>query len=423
MKKILSILCAVLIILSLCACGGNASCEHLEKQAATCLEPSKCKACGATFDEALGHSFSQGKCIRANCNEKDPDWINWYTSGEVAITKAEAEEILSIDFKKPKNVIVMIGDGMGPNDLVLTEKNKKGCFDFGLVLNLIKSTGFATTRSFNADVTDSAASGTALATGQKTNNNYVGMSPEGKPIKNISEIAREMGKKVGIVTNDDITGATPSAFTVHNISRKNYSELATSFAKFKPDVLIGQGYSQFADVDLSGFLVSKSIAEINSVLNLDTLCKKPFIGFFSEDILSAPSDTLAHLTEVALNRLKNDKGFFLMIESAGTDKAGHNTHIKGKVNSVVTFDRAVATVLKFMKENPDTLLIITSDHETGGVALPRGEFKLTSSLFTTDGHTNIDVRTFAVGYGAEYFSGKTVDNTDIAKFAIDAVKN
>jgi hypothetical protein len=108
MKKLLSILCAVLIVFSLCACGGNASCEHLEKQAATCLEPSKCKACGATFDEALGHSFSEGKCIRGNCNEQDPQWINWYTSQEVAITKAEAQEILSMDFKKPKNVIVMI---------------------------------------------------------------------------------------------------------------------------------------------------------------------------------------------------------------------------------------------------------------------------------------------------------------------------
>ena len=426
MKKILSILCAVLIIFSLCACGGNAvpaACEHLEKQAATCLEPAKCKACGVTFGAALGHSFLEGKCIRANCKEQDPDWINWYTKGSVNITKAEAEEILSASFKKPKNVIVMIGDGMGPNDIILTEKNKKGCFDFGLVLNLIKNTGFATTRSYDSIVTDSAASGTALATGQKTNNGYVGMSPEGKPIKNVAEIAKEKGKRVGIVTNDDIIGATPSAFAVHNISRKNYSELAVSFAKFKPDVLMGQGYSYFDNADLSAFLVSKDAASINSVLNRDPLCEKPFIGFFSEDIIKEPNDTLAHLTEAALNRLKNDKGFFLMVESAGTDKAGHNNHIKGKVNSVVTLDRAVAVVLKFMKENPDTLLIITSDHETGGVVLPKGEFKLSSSLFTTDGHTNKDVRTFAVGYGAEYFSGKTVDNTNIGKFVIDAIKN
>ncbi len=423
MKKLLAILCAVLIVFSLCACGGNASCEHLEKQAATCLEPSKCKACGATFDEALGHSFSNGQCERIGCKEQDPEWINWYTEGKVTITKAEAQGILSMEFKKPKNVIVMISDGMGPNDMILTEKNKKGCFDFGLVMNLIENTGLSTTHSLNAEVTDSAASATALATGQKTNNGLVGMSAEGKNIKNISEIAREMGKKVGIVTNDEIVGATPSAFAVHNTSRENYSELATSFAKFKPDVLIGQDYSQFADVDLSSFLVSKNITEMNSVLNRDPLCEKPFIGFFSEDILSEASDTLAHCTEVALNRLKNDKGFFLMVESAGADKAAHNNHIKGKVNSVVTFDRAVATVLKFMKENPDTLLIITSDHESGGVAVPKGEFKLTSSLFTTSGHTSKEVRTFAVGYGAEYFNNKTVDNTDIGKFAIDAVKN
>ncbi len=420
MKKILSILCAVLIVFSLCACG---QCEHLEKTEATCLVAEKCKNCGAELSEALGHSFSNGRCERTDCEENDPDWINWYTAGEVTITKAEAQEILSMDFKKPKNVIVMISDGMGPNDMILTEKNKKGCFDFGLVMNLIEDTGLSTTHSLNADITDSAASATALATGQKTNNGFVGMSAEGENIKNISEIARENGKKVGIVTNDEIVGATPSAFAVHNVSRENYAELAKSFAQFKPDVLIGQDYSDFTDVDLSSFLVSKSITEMNTVLNRDPLCEKPFIGFFSEDILSAASDTLALCTEVALNRLKNDEGFFLMVESAGADKAAHNNHIKGKVNSVVTFDRAVATVLKFMKENPDTLLIITSDHESGGVAVPKGEFKLTSSLFTTSGHTSRDVRTFAVGYGAEYFNGKTVDNTDIAKFAIDAVKN
>jgi alkaline phosphatase len=319
----------------------------------------------------------------------------------------------------------MIGDGMGAVDIVLTEKhNKEKCFDFGLVLNQIKNTGFATTYSANSKVTDSAASGTALATGIKTNNGYVGKDTDGNDVLNASEIARQLGKKVGIVTNDSITGATPSAFTVHNISRNNTEELAKSFVKFMPDVLIGQGYTDFAMLDLSAAIFAKDILKYNTVLNKDKNCEKPFVGFFSEDISINESNTLAYVTEVALNRLSknNDKGFFLMVENAGTDKAGHNNVIKGKVNGVVTFDRAVAVVLKFMKENPDTLLVITSDHETGGVLMSKDD-KLTNLLFTSNGHTATDVRTFALGYGTEYFGGKTVDNTDIAKFVINAIKN
>ena len=399
----------------------NSTCNH-SYTAATCEQAGKCTLCGKIGNKALGHNFVGATCSRVGCNAKNPNWIDWYTNGDVNITKEEVLEILSIQYKKPKNVIIMIGDGMGANDIVLTEKNKNGCFDFGLVLNQIKYTGYATTHSNNSSVTDSAASGTALATGYKTNNGILGLSPDGEVLTNISEIARENGKKVGIVTNDSIVGATPSAFTIHNISRNNYNEIAKSFVEFKPDVLIGQGYSDFASLNLSEFIVSKNFSEVNAVLNKDPLSKKPFIGFFSENIINSINNTLAYNTEIALNRLKNnDKGFFLMIENAGTDKAGHSNNIFGKINAVVTFDRAVATVLKFMKSNPDTLLIITSDHETGGVQLPQGEFILDNSLFTTTGHTGKHVRTFAVGYGASYFHNKTVDNTEIAEFAINAV--
>lgn len=111
-----------------------------------------------------------------------------------------------------------------------------------------------------------------------------------------------------------------------------------------------------------------------------------------------------------------------MIENTATDDAGHSNYIDGKINGVVNFDKAISVVLKFMKENPDTLLIITSDHETGGVQLPDDGAQPDKSLFTSEDHTATNVRVFAVGYGAEYFKDKTVDNTDIANFAIKAVK-
>ena len=125
---------------------------------------------------------------------------------------------------------------------------------------------------------------------------------------------------------------------------------------------------------------------------------------------------------MALQLLSNENGFFLMVESCGTDKYGHNNNINGKIASVTTLDRTLAAILLFMEKNPDTLLIITSDHETGGVQLPKENELVSNDLFTSEEHTGIPVRVFAVGQGSEYFNGVTVDNTDIAKFLIAAIE-
>lgn len=370
------------------------------------------------------HKYVDGVCIYEGCGKKDPSFIEYHTTGEVKITKEEVQAIVSQQYVKPRNVIVMIGDGMGPNDLILTEKYSSSIYDFGLIMNLIPNTGWATTHSADSAITDSAAAGTALATGVKTNNGMIGIAPDGTVLKNISEIAREEGKKIGIVTNDNIVGATPSAFGVHNVSRLNVRELEKSFVDYAPDVLIGQGIGKFTSHNLTKFLIStgmSGIDKVNSTLNKDY--SKPFLGFFKENTTVRTTDTLAHYTEVALNRLKNnEEGFFLMVENTSADNAGHANNMQGKLCGVPNLERAIAVVLKFMKENPDTLLIITSDHETGGVQLPEGNKYPDNSLFTTDDHTATNVRTFAVGYGAEYFNNKTIDNTDIAKFAINAVK-
>ncbi|MBQ9860834.1 MAG: alkaline phosphatase [Clostridia bacterium] len=333
-------------------------------------------------------------------------------------------------YVKPKNVIVMIADGMGPNDIIITEKYSEECFGFGLLLNQFKNHGKAITNNDNGGVTDSAASATALATGVKTSNEKVGMTRDGIVLKNVSEIAREQGKKVGIVTNDQITGATPSGYTVHAHSRESTDILANSFVDFAPDVLIGQNFANFIinldaerqDKFKNNFLTATTIPLMATVLDRDLTGEKPLIGFFNSDLLGDANNMLAQCTEIALNRLDNEKGFFLMIEGAGTDKAGHQNDIFAKMSNVITFERAIAVVLKFMKNNPDTLLLITSDHECGGVQLPAKGEELTDALFTSTSHTSKNVRVFALGYGTEYFRGKTVDNTDIGKFTISAVK-
>ncbi len=439
MRKLTALLLALLLLLSLAACGGN---EPADSSAPI---PSSVDSMGesslpeeSTTTSSTSSSTTQTTSSRtrsttsraATTTSVSKPNKTWYTKGDVMITKAEVDAVMAQTYQKPKNVIVMIADGMGPNDITIAEKYGEGGFAFGSILNQFKNHGEATTHSANAAVTDSAASATALATGTKTNNGVVGMLPDKMPLKNISEIAREQGKKIGIVTNDVVTGATPSGFAVHAISREATGVLANAFIDLAPDVLIGHGYSSFLSALsdkskqklLDSFLLAPTFNMIPISLNGNTTGEKPLIGFHSEDLLAKPSNYLAYSTEIALNRLDGNKGLFLMVEGAGTDKAGHSNSMTGKINSVITFERAVAVVLKYMKTHPDTMLIITSDHETGGVRLPAEGEQPTDKLFTTKNHTATNVRVFALGYGAQRFKDCVVDNTDIAKFAISAVK-
>ncbi len=344
--------------------------------------------------------------------------VVWYDENTVSITAEQVDSIVNGPFEKPKNIILLIGDGMGPNDITLCGEYGTENFDFGLVLDRIPHHGLSTTHSANSEVTDSAASATALATGTKTNNGYIGMLPDGTKLKNLSEIAREQGKKIGIVTDDSITGATPSAFLVHNESRKNYDEMYTDALEFAPDVYIGKtdaGYCRQAEK------LGYNVVSPFQLIGQDIDRTKPFVGFNCGSSFSAGNE-LSQCTQLALNLLDNENGFFLMVESCGTDKYGHDNVMMGKLASVTTLDRTLAAILLFMQDNPDTLLIVTSDHETGGVQLPEEGEPADERLFTTENHTAAPVRVFAVGQGSEYFAGKTVDNTDIAKFLIDAIE-
>ena len=410
MKKLLAILLSLALLVSFVGCG---------EQTADASSKVSSKA-----------SSVQSVVSKNETASKEPEQEPFY-SKTVTFTKADLDKANNTEFVKPKNIIVIIGDGMGLNDITICNKFSDFKFDFGLVLDQLKNKGFATTRSASSDVTDSAASATALATGTKTANGMVGQDMQGKDLKNISEIARECGKKVGIVTSDSVLGATPSGFTVHNESRHNKDELARSFMRFKPDLLIGNGYSDFvsgisAEEDTKALFKTVNIASdfgmFEYCLTKSAKKNEAFFGFMGFGMKSGDY-SLGQATEIALKSLENDNGFFLMVENAGTDSAGHNNKIQGKVDNVAFFDKAVAVAVKYCMEHPDTMLIVTSDHETGGVTLPEGDdYQLSDVKFTTTDHTGVNVGVFALGYGTEYFNGQTVDNTDIAKFAIKAVK-
>lgn len=342
-----------------------------------------------------------------------------------AVTFERISGIIGAEYKTPKNVILLIGDGMGPNDVVLAEKYGDGVYDFGLLLNMITNNGLVTTKSADNEITDSAAAGTALATGTKTNNGFVGVAPDSTVLKNMAEIAREAGKKVGIVTDDELFGATPSAFLAHSESRYNYEELAADILDFAPEVIIGSSFDNYfaklaedrKNEFENRYNVAKDQAEFESVSALGEENGKMFAGF-NGGYKDAVSDHLAISAETALNLLDGEEGFFLMIEGCGTDMYGHENNISGKIAGVVNLDKTLEKILLFMEQNPDTLLIVTSDHETGGVGLPEGEAEPTNELFTATAHTGTDVRVFALGMGSEAFNGVTVDNVDIAKHMI-----
>ena len=365
-------------------------------------------------------------CLTACGGATQPE--GWYSEEDIVLSARQVQKIVSAEYTTPKNVIVIIGDGMGPNDIELAREQVEGVYDYGLTLNKIENHGLALTHSYDAKVTDSAASGTALSTGIKTNNGYIGKDPEGNDLQTMAELARSMGKKVGIITDEDLSGATPTAFTVHNISRQNYNELTNAMVKFTPDVLMCKDYTgvmgplddEARAIFDNTYLVAEKFDKFTKVLDTDPACEKPFLGIL-DGYATVPTYNLARCAQVAFKRLQNDNGFFLMIESSGTDKYGHNNNIKGKLSSVVTLDRTVAAALLFMQDNPDTLLIVTSDHETGGVRIPAEGESLSKAITVTE-HTDTPVRVFAVGKGSEYFKDVTVDNTDIAKFVIKAIK-
>lgn len=365
-------------------------------------------------------------CLTACGGATQPE--GWYSEEDIVLSARQVQKIVSAEYTTPKNVIVIIGDGMGPNDIELAREQVEGVYDYGLTLDKIENHGLALTHSYDAKVTDSAASGTALSTGVKTNNGYIGKDPEGNDLQTMAELARSMGKKVGIITDEDLSGATPTAFTVHNISRQNYNELTNAMVKFTPDVLMCKDYTgvmgplddEARAIFDNTYLVAEKFDKFTKVLDTDPACEKPFLGIL-DGYATVPTYNLAQCAQVAFKRLQNDNGFFLMIESSGTDKYGHNNNIKGKLSSVVTLDRTVAAALLFMQDNPDTLLIVTSDHETGGVQIPAEGESLSKAITVTE-HTDTPVRVFAVGKGSEYFKDVTVDNTDIAKFVIQAIK-
>lgn len=318
--------------------------------------------------------------------------------------------------KSPKNVILMIGDGMGLAQLQSGAVAKKA----PLELEKFRSIGFAKTHSADNFVTDSAAAGTALATGHKTNNGMIGQDPSGKAVNSLLTLARNKGLATGLVVTKDITDATPAAFVAHQPSRKMAEEIAADLVESGVDVFVGGGRKRFDKRedgrDLIRELKQKNYKVVSGTDEIEKITSGKVAGFVStERWHGRETDQLKRTTVAALRILeKNPKGFFLMVEGSQIDSAGHDNKIEDVMGEMMDFDKAIGAALAFAEKNPDTLIVVTADHETGGLTLRDGSLKegTIHARFSTGGHTGVMVPVFAYGPGAEEFAG-IYENTDI----------
>ncbi|MDI6828145.1 MAG: alkaline phosphatase [Armatimonadota bacterium] len=331
--------------------------------------------------------------------------------------------------RAPKNVILMIGDGMGIAQIALTRIKLEREY---AVLNMdsMPNTALVKTHSANSTVTDSAAAGTALATGFKTNNGMVGVLPDGKIVQNIREAAAKLGKATGLVTTTTITHATPACFGAHIAKRSDEADIAPQLIENRIDVLLGGGKQVFIPQSFTGSkrkdernlieeAKSAGYAFVETREAMLAIRTGKLLGLFQMGALTtdAPEPSLAEMTAKAIEILSNDKdGFFLMVEGGQIDWKCHANDIQGMIKQLLDFDAAVGKALEFAQSNKDTLVVVTADHETGGLSIlgsEEGGLDFTPS-WATKSHTGVNVLLLADGPGAESFRG-ILDNTDVPK--------
>ncbi|HDZ20617.1 hypothetical protein LCGC14_0692580 [marine sediment metagenome] len=319
---------------------------------------------------------------------------------------------------QPTNVIFFIGDGMAPAQVEAAGMFAGGPMSFESFANQ----GVVTTYSANSSVTDSAAAGTALATGVKVNNGVISMAypGDGSDLQTLLEHFQGLGRSTGLVTTTYMTHATPAAFGAHEPSRNNLSQIAGDYLnQTQPNVLLGGGGNGMlpAAATGAGYTV---VTDAAGLAGLDTEATTYVSGQFGSSHLPYEYDglgALPHLSEMtttALNILDNNAGgFFLMVEGGRIDHAGHNNDIQRNIRETVEFSNAVQEAIDWATGRTDTLIVVTADHETGGLTVlaDNGAGNAPTVSWSTTGHTATNVPVYAWGVNAALIS-PVMDNTD-----------
>ena len=319
--------------------------------------------------------------------------------------------VLNGNAQTPKNIIFMIGDGMGLAQIYAAMTANGG----HLNIEQCPYTGFSKTYSGNNYITDSAAGGTALACGVKTKNYMIGMSPDTVAVPSVLALAAEKKKSTGVVVVCSVTHATPASFVAHQDNRNKEEEIALDYLKTPVDVFIGGGLKFFQnrsdnrnlvkELKEKGYTVAVNMDEVKKVKSgkLAGLVADEHPGGVKER-----KNMLAEASLAAINLLNQNKnGFFLMIEGSQIDWAGHDNSSSHVISETLDFDETIGAVLDFAKKDGNTLVVITADHETGGLTVMNGDFKKedVELKFNSTNHTGIMVPVYSFGPGAEKFSG------------------
>lgn len=328
----------------------------------------------------------------------------------LAVFMAFSIAVTAFGAKAPKYVFLLIGDGMGANQVNLTEmylKSLEGELGYKhLTMSTFPVVSFATTYCSSREITDSAASGTALATGSKTNARYIGVDVNGTPLETIAEKAKKNGKKVGIVTSVGINNATPAAFYAHREERGDYDNILQDLVTAGFDFYGGSDYCYIKDntnqkifpqlseggkqardnyLNDAGFAVvrdqsdyEKAYKDAGKMVMLPNIQYRHTYDFASKEQRSSMM-LLKELTEDAIGFLMKDgckKGFFMMVEGGAIDSADHGSDAACSVREIIDFDETIQVIYNFYLKHPkETAIVITADHDTGGISLTGRSYK------------------------------------------------
>ena len=311
-----------------------------------------------------------------------------------------------------KNVIYLIGDGMGFNHLEKTKKER----NTALVMDTFGIKGSSMTRSFSDSVTDSAAGGTALAAGVRTGNGIIGAyyldknSKYSYP-KNITELCLERGMMTGVITTDETSGATPASFSAHSSNRNNTEDITNDQLSSDIDLIWGKsnGVATKSKAEANGFEYITSYGEMMALEE----GSRSFAQFTNSLWTLSQSDkNTPNLEQMAIKAVDllddTDEGFFLMIEGAHIDKHSHSNDDKKTTEATLEFDRTIEAMLSYAKADGETLVIVTADHETGGITDKNGTY-----TFTRDSHSSADVPVLVYGTDKLIRNGEKLNNYEI----------
>jgi alkaline phosphatase len=310
-----------------------------------------------------------------------------------------------------KQILLLIGDGNGLAQI------SSGIVANGgeLTLTQLRTIGLVKTQAADDFTTDSASGATAMSTGQKANNRALGLNASGDSIPNLPYFLSQKGFRTGLVTNDELTGATPAAFYAHHPERDAAVEIAGYLPTSALNLVIGGGGRHFKKEKLSqaGFTLVSDLQELGEV-------KESRVAHFASEggmpsMESGRGNFLSQAFLQASSYLGKGKSpFFLMLEAAKIDSGGHSNAPSTIVTELLDFDRAIAEAIRYADTHPGTLVLVTADHETGGVSIPQGDLERreVELAFHSDDHTGILVPLFAYGARSRAFAG-VYDNTEI----------